>query len=72
MVRDEAGPNATGVVPVFERLGISGKVWCQLVRQFGRLFYAVAGEAARDRRAAEPGRPAALQGEAPLRELLAA
>ncbi len=29
--------------PVFERLGISSEVWCGLVKDFGKLFYAVAG-----------------------------
>lgn len=29
--------------PVLERLGISGETWCALVRDFGKLFYAVAG-----------------------------
>ncbi len=30
--------------PIFERLQISGEVWCELVKSFGRLFYAVAGK----------------------------
>lgn len=34
-----------GATPAnFERLGISGEVWCAIVRDFGRLFYAVAGQ----------------------------
>ncbi len=30
--------------PIFERLGITSNVWCELVKDFGRLFYAVAGK----------------------------
>ena len=30
--------------PIFERLGIWADVWCELVRDFGRLFYTVAGQ----------------------------
>jgi hypothetical protein len=28
---------------IFERLSMSGETWCELVRNFGRLFYNVAG-----------------------------
>ena len=30
--------------PIFERLGNSGEVWCELVKEFGRLFMNVAGK----------------------------
>ena len=30
--------------PIFERLGISAEVWCELVKEFGRLFMTVAGK----------------------------
>ena len=30
--------------PIFERLGIGSEVWCELVREFGRLFMTVAGK----------------------------
>jgi len=32
------------LVPLFERLGISVDVWCQMVKDFGRLFSVVAGQ----------------------------
>ncbi len=46
-LRDDKTTTAS-MQPVFERLGISGEVWCGLVwcglvKDFGRLFYAVAG-----------------------------
>ncbi len=41
---DKFGATPATMEPVFERLGISGEVWCGLVKDFGRLFYAVAGQ----------------------------
>ena len=38
------GSTPSKMRPVFERLGISGEIWCELVKNFGRLFYAVAGK----------------------------
>jgi hypothetical protein len=32
------------VPPIFERLSLDASTWCQLVRNFGRLFYHVAGK----------------------------
>ena len=44
MVRGKRGSTPAGARPVFERLGISEQTWCVLVKDFGRLFYAVAGQ----------------------------
>jgi len=41
---DKRGATPASARPIFERLGISGEVWCELVQDFGRLFYAVAGK----------------------------
>ena len=41
---DKRGSTPASALAIFERLGISGEVWCELVRDFGRLFYAVAGQ----------------------------
>ena len=66
------GRTPPGLAPVFERLGISGKVWCQLVRQFGRLFYAVAGKPHEiDARRSRDGRRR-YKAKRAARELLAA
>ena len=43
MRSDKRGSTPDSLAPVFERLGISDEVWCGLVKDFGRLFYAVAG-----------------------------
>jgi hypothetical protein len=40
---DKRGATPAKMQPVFDRLGISGEVWCGMVKDFGRLFYAVAG-----------------------------
>ena len=40
---DKRGATPASMEPVFDRLGISGEVWCGMVKDFGRLFYAVAG-----------------------------
>ncbi len=42
--RDKRGATPATARPIFERLGISTEVWCELVQDFGRLFYAVAGK----------------------------
>lgn len=42
--RGKIGSTPRNALPVFERLGISGKVWCELVKDFGRLFSVVAGK----------------------------
>jgi REP element-mobilizing transposase RayT len=44
IVRGKRGSTPASARPVLERLGISGPTWCTLVKQFGRLFYAVAGQ----------------------------
>ncbi|HUG67593.1 MAG TPA: hypothetical protein VMM76_07570 [Pirellulaceae bacterium] len=54
MVSGKRGATPTDAPPIFERLSMSGETWCELVRNFGRLFYNVAGhphriEAARSR-----------------------
>lgn len=41
---DKRGSTTANALPIFERLGISGEIWCELVKDFGRLFYAVAGQ----------------------------
>lgn len=41
---DKRGATPAGTAPIFERLGISGQAWCSLIKDFGRLFYAVAGQ----------------------------
>ncbi|HUG69858.1 MAG TPA: hypothetical protein VMM76_19050, partial [Pirellulaceae bacterium] len=54
MAPGKRGATPTDAPPIFERLSMSGETWCELVRNFGRLFYNVAGhpqqiEAARSR-----------------------
>lgn len=39
-----AGPGRA--VPLFERLGIDERSWCELTKNFGRLFSSVAGKPA--------------------------
>ncbi len=57
---------------VFERLGISGEIWCELVKNFGRLFYAVAGKPHEiDARRSRDGRRR-YKAKRQARELLAA
>ena len=41
---DKRGATPASALPIFQRLGINGEVWCELVKDFGRLFYAVAGQ----------------------------
>ena len=41
---DKRGSTPASALAIFERLGISDEVWCELVRDFGRLFYVVAGQ----------------------------
>jgi hypothetical protein len=58
--------------PIFERLAIGGDVWCELVRGFGRLFYAVAGKPqVIDARRTRDGRRR-YKAKREVRELLAA
>jgi hypothetical protein len=37
------GATPAAAPPIFERLSMSGETWCELVGNFGRLFYNVAG-----------------------------
>jgi hypothetical protein len=41
---DKRGVIPASLGPIFERLGISQEVWLELVKDFGRLFYTVAGK----------------------------
>jgi hypothetical protein len=41
---DKPGSTPTALSPIFQRLKISEEVWCELARNFGRLFYVVAGQ----------------------------
>jgi REP element-mobilizing transposase RayT len=41
---DKPGATPASAKPIFDRLGISPEVWCELVKDFGRLFSAVAGK----------------------------
>ena len=43
LVQGKIGSTPAGLAPIFERLGISDETWCNLVGEFGRLFYNVAG-----------------------------
>ncbi len=40
---DKRGSTPSELAPTFDRLGITSDVWCDLVRDFGKLFFAVAG-----------------------------
>ncbi len=42
-VDGKPGATPATALPIFERLSLDPQVWCQLVSQFGRLFYNVAG-----------------------------
>ena len=44
IVRGKRGSTPASARPVLERLGISAPTWCALVKDFGHLFYAVAGQ----------------------------
>jgi len=53
-VQGKRGATPADAPPIFERLSMSADTWCELVQNFGRLFYNVAGhpqqiEAARSR-----------------------
>ena len=37
------GTTPADAPPIFERLSMSAETWCELVQNFGRLFYNVAG-----------------------------
>jgi hypothetical protein len=41
---DKRGATPQNLKPIFDRLGINGEVWCELSRNFGRLFSTVAGK----------------------------
>jgi len=41
---DKRGVTPTGTGPLFERLGIEPQAWCELTKNFGRLFSTVAGK----------------------------
>lgn len=41
---DKRGATPAGLAPIFDRLGIHRETWIELVREFGRLFYVVAGQ----------------------------
>jgi len=41
---DKRGSTPLSLQPIFDRLGIGVEAWCGLVKDFGRLFYAVAGK----------------------------
>ena len=43
VVDGKPGATPQDALPIFERLSLDPKVWCDLVGQFGRLFYNVAG-----------------------------
>ena len=42
-VPGKRGATPADAPPIFERLSMSGETWCELARNFGRLFYNVAG-----------------------------
>ncbi len=69
---DKRGRTPDKMKPIFERLQISGEVWCELVKNFGRLFYAVAGKPHEiDARRSRDGRRR-YKAKRAVRELLAA
>jgi len=41
---DKRGATPECAAPIFERLGIDAEVWCELTRDFGKLFATVAGK----------------------------
>ena len=43
-VADKLGSTPAEVPPIFERLSLDATTWCELVSNFGRLFYHVAGK----------------------------
>ncbi len=42
-VPGKRGATPTDAPPIFERLSMSTETWCELIQNFGRLFYNVAG-----------------------------
>jgi hypothetical protein len=44
MRSDKRGVTPPGARPIFERLGIAAEAWCELTKDFGRLFSTVAGK----------------------------
>ena len=43
MVKGKRGRTPETVAPILKRLALEPDTWCQLVGEFGRLFYNVAG-----------------------------
>lgn len=41
---DKRGATPQNATPIFERLGIDADVWCELTKDFGKLFATVAGK----------------------------
>ena len=41
---DKRGATPASAAPIFKRLGIDAEVWCELTRDFGKLFATVAGK----------------------------
>ncbi len=41
---DRRGSTPETAKPIFERLGIDADIWCELTRDFGRLFSTIAGK----------------------------
>jgi hypothetical protein len=41
---DKRGATPATAAPLFERLEIDAEIWCELTKNFGRLFSAVAGK----------------------------
>jgi hypothetical protein len=44
MRSDKRGATPASAAPLFERLGIDERSWCELTKNFGRLFSSVAGK----------------------------
>ncbi|HUG69583.1 MAG TPA: hypothetical protein VMM76_17660 [Pirellulaceae bacterium] len=43
-VRGKRGATPTDAPPIVQRLSMSAETWCELVHNFGRLFYNVADQ----------------------------
>ena len=41
---DKRGATPVSAAPIFGRLGIDAEIWCELARDFGKLFATVAGK----------------------------
>ena len=42
---DKRSATLASAAPIFERLGIDANTWCELTRDFGKLFSTMAGKA---------------------------